>query len=42
LIAEKIATLKELEEYYSYGDVLDMIEVLSVKNSNENYIREKK
>lgn len=35
LIGEKIATLKELETYYSYEDALNLAEVLMVKSHNE-------
>ena len=35
LIASKLATLRELQEYYSFEDGLDMIEVLTVQNYNE-------
>lgn len=31
-----MCTLKELEEYYSFSDVLDMCEVIAVHNANEN------
>jgi hypothetical protein len=35
IISQKLATLRELEEYYSYEDALNMIEVISVNNANE-------
>lgn len=34
IVAEKLATLRELQEYYSYADALDFIEILSVKSYN--------
>ena len=36
-----MCTLRELEEYYSFDDVLTMIEILSVKNTNENDLYER-
>jgi hypothetical protein len=41
LIAAKMATLRELQEYYSYEDGLDMLEVLTVQNYNEWVAMEK-
>jgi hypothetical protein len=35
IISQKLATLRELEEYYSYEDALNMLEVISVNNCNE-------
>jgi len=40
LIAHNYATLKELQTYYSYTDMLDMFEVLTVKNYNEWFLME--
>ena len=31
-----MATLRELQEYYSYDDALDMCEVVLVNNYNED------
>ena len=31
-----MATLRELQEYYSYADALDMAEVIHVNNYNED------
>jgi hypothetical protein len=31
-----MATLRELQEYYSYADALDMAEVVMVNNFNED------
>lgn len=31
-----MATLRELQEYYSYADALDMAEVIQVNNYNED------
>lgn len=39
LIIEKYATLRELEEYYSYEDALDLLEVYAVKVSNDYLIQ---
>ena len=38
LISEHYATLRELEEYYSYEDALDLLEVLAVRISNDYLI----
>ena len=35
LISKKLATLKELEEYYSLEDVIDMFEIVSIDCYNE-------
>lgn len=35
LVSNNLATIKELEKYYSYDDALDLLEVLRVKNYNE-------
>jgi hypothetical protein len=35
IISQKLATIRELEEYYSYEDALNMIEVISVNSHNE-------
>ena len=35
LISRRLATLRELETYYSYEDALDMAEILRVDNHNE-------
>lgn len=34
-MGERLATLRELEEYYSYEDALNMAEVIQVKGHNE-------
>lgn len=39
LISEHYATLKELEEYYSYEDALNLLEVWAVKVSNDYLIQ---
>lgn len=31
-----MASLRDLQEYYSYGDALDMAEVIMVNNYNED------
>lgn len=36
IIGERLATLRELEEYYSFADALDMAEVIQVQRYNEN------
>lgn len=41
LIMQGMCTLRELEEYYSFDDVLTMVEILSVKNTNENDLYER-
>lgn len=38
LISERYATLKELEEYYSFEDALDLLEIWAVKVSNDYLI----
>lgn len=35
-----MATLRELETYYSYEDALNMVEILRVDNHNERVLRE--
>lgn len=35
MIGERLATLRELEEYYGYSDLLDMAEVIMVRRNNE-------
>ena len=35
LISKRIATLKEIEEYYGMEDVLDMIEVVTIDSFND-------
>lgn len=38
LISKKMATLHELRTIYSYGDCLDMMEIITVDNYNEYMI----
>lgn len=35
LISNKLATLKELQEYYTYQDALDMLDIVQVDNYNQ-------
>ena len=35
VMSRRLATLRELQTYYSYVDVLDMNEVLTVRDYNE-------
>jgi len=35
VVGERLATLRELQEWYSYEDALDMAEVILVKSNNE-------
>ena len=35
VVGEKLATLRELQEWYSYEDVLNLAEVSMVRNNNE-------
>lgn len=35
IINSKLATLRELQEYYTYEDGLDLLEMILVKNNNE-------
>ena len=35
VVGEKLATLRELQEWYSYEDVLNLAEVIMVRNNNE-------
>jgi hypothetical protein len=35
LVGSGMATLRELQEYYSYEDGLDMLEILTVQRYNE-------
>lgn len=41
MVFNKLATIKELEEYYSFNDVLDMVEILNVNFMNEQEMIEK-
>ena len=34
IIGERLATLRELEEYYSFADALDLVEVIQVRHAN--------
>lgn len=36
VISQRFATLKELETYYSYEDLLDMCEIIYINNINDN------
>jgi len=36
LVGRGMASLRELQEYYSYTDALDMAEVILVNNYNED------
>lgn len=36
IIGERLATLRELEEYYSFADALNLAEVVQVQRFNEN------
>lgn len=40
IIGERLATLQELETYYSYEDALNMAEVLQVRHYNERVASE--
>lgn len=40
LIAERYCTLRDLQEYYSYQDALDLFEVLTVNRVNDIAARE--
>lgn len=35
VVSSKMATLRELQEFYSMEDALDMAEVIRVNNANE-------
>lgn len=35
IIGERLATLRELQEWYSYEDALNLAEVILVKSNNE-------
>jgi len=35
IVGEKLATLKELETWYSYEDALNMAEIIMVQRNNE-------
>ena len=35
IISKKLATLKELEEYYSLEDVIDLLEIIEIDYYNE-------
>ena len=35
IISKKLATLKELEEYYSLEDVIDLLEIIEIDCYNE-------
>ena len=36
IVGRGMATLRELQEYYSYADALDMAEIIMVNNCNED------
>ena len=35
IVGERLATMRELETWYSYEDALNMAEILQVRNHNE-------
>lgn len=35
VVGEKLATLRELQEWYSYEDALNLAEVIMVRSNNE-------
>lgn len=35
IVSKKLATLKELEEYYSLEDVIDLLEIIEIDCYNE-------
>lgn len=35
IVGERLATLRELEEYYSYEDALNLAEIALVRSHNE-------
>lgn len=36
VVGERLATLRELQEWYSYEDALNMAEVIMVRSNNES------
>ena len=40
LVGRGMATLRELQEYYSYADALDLAEIVMVNNYNEDLMYE--
>lgn len=40
-MTKKMATLRELEEYYSFEDALNLAEVIRVNNANERIAMKK-
>lgn len=40
LVGRGMATLRELQEYYSYADALDLAEIIMVSNYNEDLMYE--
>jgi hypothetical protein len=36
IVGRGMATMRELQEYYSYADALDMAEIIMVNNYNED------
>jgi len=35
IVARRLATINELQTFYSYEDMLDMAEIIAVQNYNE-------
>lgn len=40
IISNKLATLKELKEYYTYSEALDMLDIILTNSYNERIIQE--
>lgn len=40
LVGRSMASLRELQEYYSYADALDLAEIVMVNNFNEDLMYE--
>lgn len=36
VVGERLATLRELQEWYSYEDALNMAEIIMVRSNNES------
>lgn len=41
ITSSKMATLRDLEEYYSFEDALNMVEIIRINNANERIAMKK-
>lgn len=40
IVSRRLATLRELDEYYSTEDLFDMLEILAVEDNNQSIANE--